>query len=270
MRRRLPKATGRCKVFSIAGRLPRSAKSLGTQTSSGWGATQARSRERRPVSCVNVVMTETCRKLWTGDSSRSGCGRLEARELWTSWSFGGSAAEMSDPGEEIRARTAVDGRGPADDVRAAAEQREDLTVPVGTGLEAAVDAPSMGRARFQRGRGCGDAVGMFPMPPGGLLACRLGARSPVHRSVSREASQVGATGFRQCRPPRGRGRRWRDPAGRGFPRVEETPPRRRPACRRSNGSARLARLTGWRIATNPPAERESGDRRDERRSRRRR
>ena len=65
-------------------------------------------------------------------------------------------------------------------------------------------------------------------------------------------------GIRRCRPPRGRGGRWRDPPGRGFPRGGETPPRRRPACRRNNGSARPARSTGRRIATNPPAERESG------------
>ena len=38
---------------------------------------------------------------------------------------------MPDPGQQVRARTAVDGRGPADDVRAPAEQREDLPVPVG-------------------------------------------------------------------------------------------------------------------------------------------
>ena len=84
---------------------------------------------------------------------------------------------MSDPGEEVRARTAVDGRGPADDVRAPAEQREDLPVPVGAGLEAAVDAPSVGCAGLQCRRWRGDAVRVFAIPPGGLLACRPGVRS---------------------------------------------------------------------------------------------
>ena len=79
---------------------------------------------------------------------------------------------MSDPGEEVRAWTAVDGRGPADDVRAAAEQREDLPVPVWAGLEAAIDAPSMGRAGLQCRRWRGDAVRVLAIPPDGLLACR--------------------------------------------------------------------------------------------------
>ena len=46
MRHRSPAATKRCKVLSMAERLPRSAKSPGTQTSSGFPATRARSRER--------------------------------------------------------------------------------------------------------------------------------------------------------------------------------------------------------------------------------
>ncbi len=175
---------------------------------------------------------------------------------------------MSNPEEEIRARTAVDGRGPAYDVRAPAKQREDLPIPVGAGLEAAVDAPSLCRARFQRCRRHGDAVGMSIDAAGrrvGMLA-----RCPVHRSVFREAGPANAMGFRRCRPPRERDGWSKDPAGRGFPRVEEILPRRRPACRRSSGSAHPARSTGRRMATNPPAERENGDRRGDRRSRRRR
>ena len=84
---------------------------------------------------------------------------------------------MSNSREEVRAGTAVGRRGPADDIRATTEQREDLPVAVRAGLEAAVDAPSVGRTGFQRRRRHGDAVGMFPMPPGGLLACGPGVRS---------------------------------------------------------------------------------------------
>jgi len=85
--------------------------------------------------------------------------------------------EMSDLGEDVRARTAVYGRGPADQIRTPAEQREDLPVPVWARLKAAVNAPTPGRTGFQRRRRPGDAVGMFPMPSGGLLAFRPCVRS---------------------------------------------------------------------------------------------
>ena len=58
MRRRSPAATKRCKVLSTAARLPRSAKSPGTQTSSGLAAIRARRRKRKPVSCVKTSMSE--------------------------------------------------------------------------------------------------------------------------------------------------------------------------------------------------------------------
>ena len=40
---------------------------------------------------------------------------------------------MPDPGWLVRARAAVEGRGPPDAVGAPAEEREDQTVPVGAG-----------------------------------------------------------------------------------------------------------------------------------------
>ena len=72
--------------------------------------------------------------------------------------------EIPDLGEPVRARATVDGRGPADEVRAPAKEHKDLPVPVGTGLETAVDAPSACRARFQRRRRRGDAVRVFAGP----------------------------------------------------------------------------------------------------------
>ena len=193
---------------------------------------------------------------------------FEARELWISWWTGGSASQVPDPGQQVRARTAVDGRGPADDVGAPAEQREDLPVPVGAGhggrRRRAIRGPRPVSEPPRAWLGRRHAPDFAGRPAG------MPARCPVHRPMFREAGPVDATGFRRCRPPRGRGGRWRDPAGRGSPRGGETPPRRRPGCRRSSGSARPARSIGRRIATNPRAERESGDRRGDRRSRRRR
>ena len=126
---------------------------------------------------------------------------FEARELWISWWTGSSASQMPEPGQEVRARTAIDGRGPADEVRAPAEQREDLPVPVGAGLEAAVDSPSVGRAGLQCRRRRDDAVGMFPMPPGGLLACRPGVR-PADQCFDRQVRSM-RRGFADVDRPEG-------------------------------------------------------------------
>ena len=79
---------------------------------------------------------------------------------------------MSDLHQQIRARAPVDGSGPTDQVGTPAEEDEDVTVPIGSGLKAAVDTPSACRARFQGGGRRGDAVSMFAILPGGLPACR--------------------------------------------------------------------------------------------------
>ena len=58
-------------------------------------------------------------------------------------------SEVPDLREQVQAWATVDGRGPADEVGAPAEQQcEDLPVPVGAGFETAVDAPSACRPRF--------------------------------------------------------------------------------------------------------------------------
>ena len=58
-------------------------------------------------------------------------------------------SEMLDFGEKIGTRAAVGVHGPSDDLGAAAEQRKDLPVPVGSGLRTALDTPAACRARPQ-------------------------------------------------------------------------------------------------------------------------
>ena len=176
---------------------------------------------------------------------------------------------MSDPGEQVRARTAVDGRGPADDVRAPAEQREDLPVP-GRGRaegrrQRATRGPRPVSAR-PNARRCRRHVPDAAGRPAGMPA-----RCPVHRPVFREAGPVDVMGIRRCRLPRGRGGWWRDPQR-----------SRISSCRRNSRPGairRVAEVVGQLARRVPatgglrrilPQKGKSGDRRGDRRSRRRR
>ena len=175
--------------------------------------------------------------------------------------------EMPDLGEQGPVRAAVDGCGPANDVRASTEQHEDLAVPAGSGPETAIDAPAACCARVQRRRRCSDPVPVLPVLLGCLLAGRPGF-APAQQRLPRQAGLV----------------RWRvsdvdgperPPNGEEILRVtnlfvaNELGPGAVPGCRRSSGSARPPRSSGQRIAMNPPARMEGGGRHGGRRSRRR-
>ena len=62
-----------------------------------------------------------------------------------------SLSQGAHPVEQIVGRATVDGYGPTNQIGARIEQGDGLTVPVGTGFETAVDAPTMS-ATGEQGR----------------------------------------------------------------------------------------------------------------------
>ena len=65
---------------------------------------------------------------------------------------------MAHMNKQLFTRSPLDGCGPANKVRTGSEEDKDLAVSLGSGLEAAVYAPSVGTSRTQRGGGRSDAV----------------------------------------------------------------------------------------------------------------
>ncbi len=105
---------------------------------------------------------------------------------------GGLASEVTHMNKQFLVRSPLDGCWPANKVGAQAGQDKNLTVPPGSGLHAAIYAPSMRTSRAQRSGGRGESVHFCSTGMGERLAYRPMFR-PAHQDL---VWQIGQQGWR--------------------------------------------------------------------------
>ena len=97
---------------------------------------------------------------------------------------------MAHMKKQLFTRSPLDGCRPANNVRTGPEEDKDLAVSLGSGLEAAVYAPSVGTSRTQRGGGRSDAVYCRSTGLGEVSACRP-IFGPARQDLLREIGLEG-------------------------------------------------------------------------------
>ena len=101
-------------------------------------------------------------------------------------------SKMAHMNKQLFTRSPLDGCRPANNVRTGPEEDKDLAVSLGSGLEAAVYAPSVGTSRTQRGGGRSDAVYCRSTGLGEVSTCRP-IFGPARQDLLRE---IGLEGWR--------------------------------------------------------------------------
>ena len=101
-------------------------------------------------------------------------------------------SKMAHMNKQLFTRSPLDGSRPANKVWTEPEEDKNLAVSLGSGLEPAVYAPSVGTSRTQRGGGRRDAVYCCSIGLGEVSACRP-IFGPAHLDLLRE---IGLEGWR--------------------------------------------------------------------------